>query len=166
MAILKLLFVSLLPTACYSPELRDCTVTCGSANECAGDQVCTAAGFCAAPDTTCAQLQPPTDAMPDAGVRDAPADAPADAPPAHGLLHVRVMDKGSVNIAGVGTCDEDCMYVVVLDAALDARAVPGKDRVFERWTSETCSGQDETCTLTPSQAITQLSAKFRKPKDD
>jgi hypothetical protein len=159
MAILKLLFVSLVPTACYSPQLRDCTVTCGSASECASDQVCTAAGFCAAPDATCAQLQPPPDAAADAVVHDAPADAP---PAAHGLLHVRVMDKGQVNVTGVGTCDEDCMYVVVLDTALDARAVPGKDREFERWTSDTCSGQDETCTLTPSQAITQLAAKFRK----
>ena len=159
MAILKLLFVTLLPTACYSPELRDCSVTCSSATECASDQVCTAAGFCAAPGVTCTLLQPPPDAGSDAAVHDAPADAP---PAAHGLLHVRVMDKGKVNVAGVGTCDEDCMYVVVLDTALDARAVPAEDRELERWTSDACSGQDETCTFTPSQPITQLSAKFRK----
>jgi hypothetical protein len=36
--------------ACYSPTLRDCTLQCASAHDCAGGQVCGNDGYCAAPD--------------------------------------------------------------------------------------------------------------------
>jgi hypothetical protein len=36
-------------TACYQPELRDCTVQCSAPTDCAGDQVCRADGWCAMP---------------------------------------------------------------------------------------------------------------------
>jgi len=159
MAILILLLVSLLSTACYSPDLRDCTVTCTGASECAASQVCTAEHFCAAPDVSCA-MPPDAPLVP----RDAPAGE--DAPPidalATGDLHVRIMDKGNIEVTGVGTCPEDCTYTVLLDMTLELRAIPGKDREFERWTSAACSGADETCILTPVDPVTEVSVKFRK----
>jgi len=43
-------FVAMLATACYDPELRDCTVTCHGKHDCAEGQVCGSDGYCAAPD--------------------------------------------------------------------------------------------------------------------
>jgi len=153
MAILKLLLVSFLPTACYSPDLRDCTVTCTGASECAASQVCTADHFCAAPEVSCE--------MPPMMMPDAPPPPPIDAPP-HGDLHAKIMDKGKIEITGVGTCSEDCTYTVELDVMLELHAIPGKDREFERWTSEACTGSSETCLLTPVDPVTEVSVKFRK----
>ena len=34
---------------CYDPSVRDCSVTCRSAKECAGGQTCSADGYCVSP---------------------------------------------------------------------------------------------------------------------
>jgi hypothetical protein len=160
MAILKLLLLSLIP-ACYSPDLRDCTVSCVGAADCTGGQVCSAEHYCAASGVSCAMVAPPLDA-PRADMMTLDAPPPIDAPPATGDLHVRIMDKGDVEVSGVGTCAHDCTYTVLLGGELELVAQPDKDHRFDRWTSEACSGQDATCILVPTQPLTEVSAKFRK----
>jgi len=165
MAILKLLTLSFV-TACYSPDLRDCTVSCIGAADCTGGQVCTAEHYCAASGVTCQTTLPVVDA-PRADMMtmeiDAPPPPPVDAPPPppSGDLHVRVMEKGEIEVTGIGTCHEDCTYTVLLGGALELVAKPGKDRELDRW-SGACSGTDPTCTLVPTQPVTEVSARFRK----
>ena len=158
MAILKLLLLSLIP-ACYSPDLRDCTVSCVGAADCAGGQVCSAEHYCAASGVSCA-VTPLADA-PRADTMALDAPPPVDAPPPSGNLHVRIMDKGTVEVGGVGTCAMDCTYTVLLGGALELVARPGENRELERW-SGACAGADDTCTLVPVQPLTEVSAKFRK----
>lgn len=43
---------------CYSPSVRDCTVSCAGPNDCTGGQVCSTEGWCAAPETSCAGISP------------------------------------------------------------------------------------------------------------
>lgn len=159
MALLKLIVLGLLP-ACYSPDLRDCTVSCIGAADCTGGQVCTADHYCAASGVSCA-VMPLADAPRADMMMQLDAPLMIDAPPPSGDLHVRVMDKGSVEVGGVGTCATDCTYTVLLGRTLELVATPGKDRELERW-SGACSGQDPTCTFVPSQPLTEVSAKFHK----
>lgn len=152
---------------CYSPSLRDCTVSCGSASDCASGQVCGGDGMCASPAAAgrCAMLA-------DAGARDGaapPRDAGADAPPdavETVRLTVQVTGKGSVVVAGVGTCSSldpqkgNCPYDVALGVPLTAQAMqidPGD--VFSMWSSMTCAGQGARCVFTPVAATT-VTAKF------
>ena len=147
---------------CYSPSLRDCTVSCGSASDCATGQVCGADGMCASPAVAgrCA-------AQVDAG-HDAPA-RPDAAPPDVGLtvrLTVQVMGKGSVTIEGIGTCSSldpdrgNCVYNVVPGAPLTAEATSiTTTDVFAMWSSVTCAGQDASCQFTPVIA-TVIAARF------
>lgn len=151
---------------CYSPSLRDCTVSCGSASDCATGQVCGADGMCASPAVAgrCA-------AQVDAG-HDAPAPpdaALADAPPDAGRtvrLTVQVMGKGSVTVEGVGTCSSqdpdrgNCVYNVPPGAPLTAEATPiTATDVFTMWSSSTCAGQGARCQFTPVLA-TVIAARF------
>ncbi len=147
---------------CYSPSLRDCTVSCGSAGDCATGQVCGADGLCASPevaghcravvDAGTTDAAPPRDALPDAGrtVR----------------LTVQIMGKGSVAVQGAGTCSSldpdhgNCMYDVVAGVPLTAQANPidGSD-VFTMWSSFPCAGQGARCVFTPV-AATMIAARF------
>lgn len=151
---------------CYSPSLRDCTVSCGSASDCATDQVCGADGMCASPAVAgqCA-------ARVDAG-HDAPARldaALADAPPDMGRtirLTVQVMGKGSVTVEGIGTCSSqdpdrgNCVYDVVAGAPLIAQASPlTMNDAFAMWSSATCAGQGARCQFTPV-IPTVIAARF------
>ena len=43
---------------CYSPSVRDCTVSCGGPGDCTGGQVCSTEGWCAAPETSCMGVAP------------------------------------------------------------------------------------------------------------
>lgn len=153
-------------TGCYSPSLRDCTVSCGSASDCAAGQVCGADGMCASPAVAgrcAAQVDAGHDAPahPDAALADAPPDARPTV-----RLTVQVMGKGSVTVEGIGTCSSqdpdrgNCVYDVVPGVPLTARATPiTSSDVFTMWSSATCAGQGARCQFTPVIA-TVIAARF------
>ena len=157
--------------ACYSPELRDCTVSCESRADCGTGQLCNGDHLCAAPTVASCRGGVPIDAAPSDAVTDddAPIGPPIDAPlPLLATLVVSIQDKGSVTVTGFGTCDSDppsaghCMYQVPLGGTLQLVAVPHTDRMFDKWPTEACKDQPPTCTLVVTQATTQVAAKFRK----
>jgi hypothetical protein len=121
---------------CYDPSLRDCTVTCDSADPCAHDQVCNAEGFCVAA----------------AGDRCTTDAAPL------GSLHVTVMGHGSVQVPGGGTCGMDCTYMLPI-APITATAIESDGHKFQGWTTPNCIGRTQTCTFTLT-AAQPLGAKF------
>lgn len=136
---------------CYSPELRDCAVTCTGAADCADGQGCTASGFCAAAGTTCA----PEDAAVDARLTDA--------------LRVTVVGRGSVVVDGAGTCTNlstmgmgtTCMYAVPMTGPVTAHAqVTDGNHDFDKWTDSICKNQPQTCTFSPLP-ITVIQAQFQ-----
>lgn len=149
---------------CYSPSLRDCTVSCSSASDCATGQVCGSDGMCASPAVAgrCA-------AQVDAGSRDAPPGADAGPLPDAARtvrLTVQVLGKGSVAIEGTGTCSSqdpdkgNCTYDVVAGAPLAAQAMPiDPGDAFAMWSSILCAGQGARCPFTPITA-TVITARF------
>lgn len=162
-------------TACYSPDLRDCTLTCSSAADCAADQVCGSDHFCAAPDVAgrCSTL--PSDAGPpdrDAGIGDASLpDARPDAP-TQAVLTIDIAGKGQITMLGVGTCDSgepqngSCTFVVPIDALVTAQATGWSDWWFERWTTAPCATTViPTCTFIASGPRT-VGVKFKKDHDE
>jgi hypothetical protein len=170
------LAIACLALGCYAPAVRDCTVSCSSAGDCAAGQVCGADRMCAVPAVAgqCARIAP--DGGVDARVDDAPLDdarpaidaAPADAPPRDAgpsvRLTVQIAGKGSVAIDGVGTCSSDdgpkgCGYDVAAGAPLTLHATPLGGDQFAMWTSLACAGQGVRCTLTPVVPTT-VSARF------
>ena len=170
---------------CYSPSLRDCTVSCESGAQCLGDQICGADGLCAAPDVAghCAMTG---GAMPDAPVKieldagaasdaatalDAALEAPPPAPPdaaTTATLRVQIDGAGAVLVDGRGACTAaqdqhgDCSYEVPLGVAVTARALASQlDQRFVAWISATCQAAGATCTFTPTASVT-IVAKFDK----
>ena len=154
--------ISLALAGCYSPALRDCTVSCTSAGDCATGQVCGADGMCASP-----AIAGRCGALVDAGSRDGP---PLDAAPPDAArtvrLTVQVTGKGSVAVGGAGTCssqDSDrasCTYDVVPGVPLTAQAMPiDPADAFSMWSSMTCAGQGALCRFTPA-AATMITARF------
>jgi hypothetical protein len=161
-----------LVAGCYSPSLRDCTVSCASQQDCAGGQICGNDGLCASPDVAgrCA-------AVPDAGPdrdagssRDArPNDAMTSDAPAPISVRVQVAGRGSIVVDGRSVCSSqdvqhgDCTYDLAPYVAHSVHAVPIQlDQVFASWTSVTCSGQGASCVFTPV-AATSIVAKFEHP---
>jgi hypothetical protein len=150
--------------ACYSPDLPDCRVRCETVADCAPGQSCT--DHACSGTTLC-----PSDALPPGpdDAADAVDAAAIDGPPADaalGVLAVKIEDKGSVSITGGGSCtdmapDHTCMFGVVLGTVVTLHASPGMDRVFVMWT-ESCTGTNSTCLLTPTAGMTQVTAKFHK----
>ena len=149
MVVLRTLLLASLATACYSPDVRDCTVTCSAVADCAPGQVCGDDGFCAAEDVAghCASIAATGDAGADAQTPDAPRDARPDAPPdptTTVTLTVRIDGRGDVVIPTIGTCGGGngqtiCPFVV-----------PKNHWRFERW-DDACSGSpSETCSLVPT----------------
>lgn len=129
--------------SCYAPELRDCTVTCGGADTCAGDQVCSA-GRCAAEGVSC-------------------SGAMVDASGPLIMLRVRVEGTGKVVLAGVGECDDsECTWQVPMGLLRLEAQETDNAKPFERWTTPNCgtSPQVPTCTFTPT-AGTTVGAKFK-----
>jgi hypothetical protein len=159
---------ALVLASCYSPDLRDCTVTCTSSADCAGAQVCGADHFCAdaARAGTCSITD--ADSAPDArdvpgmsdarGLSDAPIeDASLDAPP-DAALHLVVIGRGDL-IAGNDTCDMDCRFALPI-APIDVVAVAGPDQVLDGWFLGPCIGStSSTCTVTPPATV---GVKFHK----
>ena len=143
---------SLLLGACYAPELADCAVTCTREDECAADQTC-AGGKCAASGVDCRR-------------------EPAPMPVARVALRVEVEGEGSIVVTGVGMCawrDDDasgstsletCSWMVDRGTRLEVSARSVTDKVFERWTTPVCAGQDATCSVTATSALT-VGAKFK-----
>jgi hypothetical protein len=174
----RTLAIALFASACYEPDVRDCTVKCSGASDCAGGQVCGGDGYCVDSDavrcrTGATQDGGTTSVTPiDAHVTDAhpPVDAvaPDAAPdaPTHGLLIVDVDGKGGVLSLGVGWCEEHCEYTLPLDSVVLAHASPGDDFEFDRWTTGACPDEkDPDCAVTIT-AVVSLGARFRKDKDD
>jgi hypothetical protein len=166
-------------SACYSPQLRDCTVSCSVTSDCAGDQVCGRDRLCAMPAVAdhCAALSvidagvgadAAIDARIDAG-SDAAIDAAVDAPPPPPLitLHVQITDgKGAVEVDGHGACASqgpqhgDCTFLIAAKLAETVRAMPDPGQKFLGWTSTTCQ-EPAACTFTPTAAVT-VSVAFAK----
>jgi hypothetical protein len=165
-----------LAAGCYSPELRDCTLTCRAATDCADGQVCGSDHFCAAPGIAgqCSSLPGDAGSDPrDAGI-DPPmmADARPDAAPTVAVLTIAIEGKGRVTVQGIGACDESgpqnghCNFIVALDMATVAQAQPYNDQRFDKWTTPVCASvSTPTCTFTPIGATT-VGVKFRKDDDD
>jgi hypothetical protein len=147
---------------CYSPSLRDCTVSCGSASDCATGQICGADGMCASP-----AVAGRCGAAVDAGHIDAPGQDAALPDAARTVrLTVQIMGKGSVIIDGIGACSSqdpdrgNCVYDVVAGAPLAAQASPlTANDVFAMWSSVTCAGQGARCQFIPVIA-TVIAARF------
>jgi hypothetical protein len=155
--------------ACYSPSLRDCTVSCESAGDCAGGQVCGDDQLCAAPEVAgrCALTEV------DAGVTvDAspPRDAGPDGPVLVALT-VQIEGRGSIDVAGRGVCSSEdsrgrCTYDIALGVAQRVEAIAIDIREpFMSWTSPTCTGQGAVCTFVPMampmpMAMTIVAARF------
>lgn len=168
-----------LVAGCYSPDLRDCTVSCASSADCAGAQVCSSNHFCAARGMTCAGGPPidahiatgdaPTDARD--GIHDAavpvdarpPVDAapPIDAAPPTVQLHLHVDGHGAIFL-GTFSCTADCNYQVIVGVPLSVTAVAGNNQRFDRWTQGPClSSQNTSCSFTPTMPLT-VAARFKK----
>ena len=152
-------------TGCYAPSLRDCTVSCESAGDCARGQVCGSDGLCATPEAAghCATAEV------DAGDVDAspPRDAAVPDSPRLVALNVQVDGKGSIDVAGLGVCSSKdpshgrCMYDIGLGIAQRVEAIAVEpDQEFDRWTSPTCAGQGAVCTFVPLTMTTLVVAKF------
>ncbi len=175
--------------ACYSPDFRDCSVTCAATTDCASGQVCGTDRLCAGPELAgrCASQvadaeivdprpdgRPPSDARPPA---DASTEPPSDAPrpdaavPAQGLLHVKVSGAGNVDVVGIGVCgaaaapNAECTYTVTLGVVLSLKATANPDATFDKWSTTACANQGPICSLTPVLPSTDVQAKFREGDD-
>lgn len=155
--------------ACYQPTLRDCTVSCSSAADCAGDQVCGASGWCAAPDVACS-LDPDAASVDGAGADGSDGDgmSPIDAPmmiDAGADLRIVISGRGSVATDQPGvncqTPPGDCTYSVAPGTAVTLTAIDGPgNNQFVDWTTPNCMGMGRTCVLTVSSPVTLVSVEF------
>ncbi len=155
--------------ACYEPSVRDCTVSCASASDCAGDQVCGASGWCAAPDVACS-LDPDAAGVDGAATDGSDGDGmtPLDAPmmiDAGAALRIVISGRGSVATDQPGVnCQAppgDCSFSVAPGTTVTLTAMdgPGNNR-FVDWTTPNCMGMGRTCVLTVSSPVTLVSVEF------
>ena len=160
----------LLVTGCYSPDLRDCTVSCASSADCAGAQVCSSDHFCAASGMTCGHVSKPDDAAvdpsdgtPGAPPRDAampPHDAAAPIDAAIPIdaatevaLHLHVDGNGSLSF-DAHSCTADCTYMVAIGVSITVLATPAPNQHLDKWTEGPCKGSHFlTCTFTPTVPV-------------
>lgn len=134
---------------CYDPAVRDCTITCAAAGDCAAGQVCGPDNFCAAPDVagTC---------------RSRGADA---APPTE--LHLVVQGPGTLaDSSGTRTCNGDCTFDVTPGATVTLIATPLDGKELDRWTTTNCAVKDVehpglTCSVMVVPPITTVGARFK-----
>jgi hypothetical protein len=168
MGLLRLLCtsVAVLGLACYSPEVRDCSVRCTAVDDCAGDQHCGADGLCvSATEIRCGDDPggetgngSQTVIRIDAGM---PNDALAPPDGATGSLSLSVEGKGQLEVVGITSCSGRCVISVPLALPVTIHAVPGNDFYFDRWTAGSCSDDDTTCTFSPAITMS-VGAKFRR----
>jgi hypothetical protein len=176
----RTLLIASLASACYEPEVRDCSVKCSALTDCAGGQLCGNEGYCV--DNTSVRCGDSPSTLIDAGVAptdghgDGPVDAHVDAPPpppdaaptpdapTHGTVNVDVDGKGGVFILGLGWCTDHCTYTVLLGTPITAHAQAGDDFRFDKWTTNACPDEhDPDCPVTVTSTVS-LGAKFRKDK--
>ena len=167
MALLRAAAIALVLAGCYDPAVRDCTVTCHGAGECASGQVCGTDGYCKSPSAgTCNAADAPASEI-DAPVAtiDAP---PADASPPDGMpaqLHITITGKGKVvDSTSTIMCNAppgDCLIAVDSGASITLTAVAsGAGHPFADWTTANCMGMGPTCAVTIDASVVTVSAKF------
>lgn len=128
---------------CYQPEVRDCTVSCQSAGDCADGQACTSDGWCASPQLAggCAAVS---------------------------SLELRIERPGRVVIDGLElSCEssgdtEQCGFDLAPGTSVTLRVVE-TDGDFDKWTTGNCERDAETCTVVVDADGTTVGAKFRNP---
>ena len=160
---------------CYSPELRDCAVSCASTADCAPEQVCGSDQICASPELAgrCAGRVVPADAAVDSSTPPVMIDAAVmvdAAPPIDAstqrFLRIDIAGRGGVVVAGVGTCHHSmmlpCTLAVVAGMPTSLQAVPDSDQSFDKWEAGPCVGQGASCSIIPTLLVTDVKAKFRK----
>lgn len=163
----RALALALLAGGCYSPAVRDCTITCEAANDCGNGQVCGADHLCASPSIAGTCAQHPQDGGVDAPALHDAAAPPRDAPPLdaamHVDMHVKIDGAGKVVVDNVGTCDTtapshgDCHYSVLLGASVTLHAIETTMK-FDKWTGS-CSGDSATCNVDATAAL-DIHARF------
>jgi hypothetical protein len=145
-----LLVIAAAAAGCYDPELRDCSISCGSAGDCAAGQVCGTDGFCASPEVagTCRSRSA---GAPDAGLAE---------------LHLTVQGPGEISeISGAFTCTGDCTYARAPGSTVTLVATGLEDHDLQRWTAS-CAAQgaqhaDGICIVTIEPPVTAVGAKFK-----
>ena len=158
---------------CYSPDLRDCTVSCASSADCAGSQLCNAEHMCAAKDVSCSTMttMPIAASIAPDGTRtvdapraiDAPPPPPIDAP-APVIVHLHVDGHGQLT-TGTTSCQADCDVSVARGTPMNVLAQGLGDQVFKGWTQGPCVGSMlPSCALTPTANVT-VGARFHKGDD-
>lgn len=156
---------------CYSPDLRDCTVSCASSADCAGAQLCSADHLCAAKDVACSTMTTtPRDASTDGltdgrMVADAPRVLDAKPPPIDApapiVVHLHVDGHGQLT-SGTTSCQSDCDISVARGTPMNVLAQGLGDQVFKGWTQGPCVGsQLPSCSLAPTANVT-VGAQFHK----
>lgn len=152
--------------ACYDPELRDCSVTCAAASDCAGGQVCGSDGYCSAPSVagSCAR-----DDVGGGGGEFLDAGPMVDA--SGPVLRITISGGGKVEVSmPTFTCNSrdtgDCTVSVTAGATLRLTAKSSGDRRFDGWTTSNCASQDATCHLTATPTTTVVGARFIREDDD
>lgn len=161
---------SSIATACYSPEVRDCTVACSTAADCAPDQVCGDHGLCAAASAagTCAT----TGALPSDATTSTPRDTPTDPRADASLVRifVRIDGRGVVTIPNIGNCDAgsghmDCMFEVANGTQTTLHATPKHGWRFDAWDGACEDALTAACLLAPTTDVTAR-ARFVRSDDD
>ena len=153
--------LALAVTACYAPDIRDCTLACAADTDCVTGQVCTADHWCAAPalSSGCGELA--RDAGADSSRDARPADARPDAEVDIISLHIHIDGQGFVVVTAGPTCDaSDCTFAIPKGVPAILTAMPHGNHPFERWTSPVCMDAPTACAFTPTTNVT-VSAKFK-----
>lgn len=161
-------------SACYSPNLRDCTIACRSGDDCADGQVCGADQFCASPEVAgrCsggARRDASIGATgEDGGTTSIDAAVPPDALPdasTEGVLTISIGGHGRVIVQDVGTCEfqaSPCDLLVPLDDDVVLAAFPSNDWELDKWNAGPCNGDESpACVFEPSLSMV-AGVKFQK----
>jgi uncharacterized protein (DUF779 family) len=167
--VVKLAVLAAALSACYSPSLRDCTVTCAAAGDCASGQLCGSDHLCAAPEVAgqCGRLGLDAGEIVDART---PVDASGvDAGPDAALrvtIHLHVDRGGFVMLGSGGSCDGsgptngDCMLSAPRGVPNTLQATEHANAMFDKWTGGPCDHQGALCLLTPEMNL-DIHARFQ-----